>query len=352
MSRKLNWSGMLLIVMAIILIAAMVVVEPAFTQGKGGGKGKPPKDPPPPPPNSWIAYIGTNFNDIHLSDGIESGLLLSTEGECGPPSWSPDGSEIALYMVDGNGGHCIYGVATDGSGSVSLIYTYNPDPYYYHYLQVDWSQTVTPTGIEMILFTDSPPPSGDPNEERRPEVYAVDPIGYSDPVRLTFEEGPVDMMDVVWSPDATRFAAVRADENATNRYELRIYEIGLVSGELAIINETPLAGMASTPLEGHWFFGPDWSHDGNWIVVNAPPGGSYRINVNNPFDVVQLTPDDEGGRWPRFSPDDSKIIFTKKVKEGKIKGWKLHSINSSDGSSLTRLLETDHQEFRPGIRPF
>ena len=124
-----------------------------------------------------------------------------------------------------------------------------------------------------------------------------------------------------------------------------------IFSELAVINETPIAGMAGTPLEGMFFYNLDWSHDGNWIVVCAD-AEIIRINVNNPFDVFLLTPVDGGGKYVRFSPDDSTIIFSKKVKEGKIKGYKLHSMSSLDGSSLTRLLETDHMEYRPGIRPF
>ena len=98
----------------------------------------------------------------------------------------------------------------------------------------------------------------------------------------------------------------------------------------------------------------DWSHDGNWIVVSAPEE-FYRINVNNPCDVVQLTYPEHGHQTcPCFSPDDSKIIFSRK-EQGKKKKYgpkKLHSINALDGSSLTKLLDTDHVEDRPGIRPF
>jgi hypothetical protein len=90
----------------------------------------------------------------------------------------------------------------------------------------------------------------------------------------------------------------------------------------------------------------------NIIVVGAG-AEFYRINVNNPHDVVQLTfPEHGHQRCPRFSPDDSEIIFSRSVKEGKIKGYKLHSINALDGSSLTRLLDRVHMEDRLGIRPF
>ncbi|MBN1669730.1 MAG: PD40 domain-containing protein [Kiritimatiellae bacterium] len=287
---------------AAVLAVPAALHAPALGKSTGGD---------PPPPDAWLAW--DDGSTIYLSNGPESGVLVSERkvynGNC---TWSADGREIAFYRDDPVHGWGIYATAADGGGGIRPI---TPLMHVWAtYYRPDWSKSVTPTGTEMILFSDIPPGEGNT------QIYAVRPDG-TGKIRLTFDE--LYWSNPVWSPDGSRFAA-------DGQGEVRICDVGLVGGQLAILAQRPITGIPGGLPSGH---GQDWSHGGGWIVLLSE-GYIHRVNVNDPTDIVQLFgPAPYNMDPPHFTPDDSKIVFGMFVRPSRA----LYTIDTYDGSNLTPL---------------
>jgi Tol biopolymer transport system component len=87
---------------------------------------------------------------------------------------------------------------------------------------------------------------------------------------------------------------------------------------------------------------PDWHPEGNSLIYYGLYSEIYRVNLDNPSQVVKLTSLNENdiyattNRHPKYSPDGTRIAFTSQPLNGIINIW----IMNADGSDL-RQLTTD-----------
>jgi Tol biopolymer transport system component len=87
--------------------------------------------------------------------------------------------------------------------------------------------------------------------------------------------------------------------------------------------------------------GVDWSHDGRRLVFSATNQALGEGNADlytvapDGTGLQQLTSTPENEKWPRWSPDDSRILFTKENRNIDCQSW-IKTI-AADGTNLQRV---------------
>jgi TolB protein len=164
------------------------------------------------------------------------------------PRWSPDGAKILFSTLQGTetGMNDLWVMSADGSDARPLLQW--PESY-------EWGATWSPDG-ELIAFTST--------RDFDYEIYVMDAAGKQDPINLT-------------------------DNDALDSY-------------------------------------PDWSADGHWLVFVSDRSGDWEIwkmdveaclaarmageKAEDTCEAIQLTNSAGDDFFPRWSPDDSQIVFT------------------------------------------
>lgn len=266
-----------------------------------------------------IAFVyGTGGSStIKLINEDASGLVqLTPDGYSDrSPSWSPDGTQIALQSNRFGGTDNIYRMNADGTGMVPLTSSQfpssNTDP--------AWS----PDGTRILFVSNQ-------GSERRREIWIMN-AGGSDLMKLTTNvqlgsdsQGAVYSQDLspAWSPDGAKIVFSSTRDGLANP------EIYLMNADGT--NQVRLTNSLAEDRD------PVWSRDGLRITYRssgAGRSGIYEINVDG-SDDHRLT---GSGSEPDWSPDGEKVALTDV--DPMTSFFAIYLMNS-DGSNRIRLTNT------------
>jgi Tol biopolymer transport system component len=227
--------------------------------------------------------------------------LRLTENTIWTPDYSPDGRQI-VFSHDMTGALELYTINADGSGLTQITHDGNG------HLFARWS----PDGQRFVLMSGSP--------EKATTVITTMRTDGSDEVSLT-DDIPFESYQPEYTPDGKQI--VFASQAG-----------GLVSA-VWIMNAdgSGKKRLTDAPVEAG---GPDMSPDGKRVTFysqqNTPkPAAVWVMNVDG-SSQQRLTP---LGLYPNFSPDGTKLVFTK----GTLAGGgpvNLYTMNS-DGSHVKKI---------------
>jgi Tol biopolymer transport system component len=142
-----------------------------------------------------------------------------------------------------------------------------------------------------------------------------------------------------WDPAGTRLAVqvYPCAVNISCSAHLYVYDLGLVNGLVSITGATDLTASGGT-MGGLWVYRSDWARTQDKIVFKA----RFLSNINNsalwivslidPANPVELTATYNNGTDPGWSPDDSRIVFSRTVQRKAT-----ISVITADGSTVTDL---------------
>ncbi len=145
-----------------------------------------------------------------------------------------------------------------------------------------------------------------------------------------------------WSPDGTKITFGSNRSGGLELYLMNPDGSGLerLTGD-AVAGNNPYA-IVSNAL-------PIWSPDGNQIayVHNHIAGEIYLINIDKPWNGINLTNNPADDRDPAWSPDGSKIVFTSDRED---EDYELYVMNA-DGSDVNRLTNSSKTDWNPSWSP-
>lgn len=296
---------------------------------------------------NYLIYIGNGGPDM-AQDASVSGLL--------PPS-------ISVNSVSADYGSCSTSGNTDGStnlncslGNIALYesrtvtVTVSPTGTQYAVLTAGFEATsssldansynnTTTVGVRIAappLPTPTPATGDNPLVafvEASAEIYAVGSDGTG---RTNLTNNPVDEEVFEWSPDGTRLAFVR--------YDNQTWEDNIFVMDADGTNQTQLTGVP----DDH-FYDPAWSPDGTLIAFSryVSAEGESVIGLMNADGTGQVTL--TGGtntydHGPRWSPDGSRIAF---VRYDPNEGAGNVFVMDADGSNLSNLTQDASYNFEP-----
>ncbi|MCL7453609.1 MAG: hypothetical protein M8467_11250 [Anaerolineae bacterium] len=247
------------------------------------------------------------------SDGGNHTLLAEAQGGfLSPPSWSPDGSQIA-FVSDRGGNPDIWVTGIGGGDPVNLTQheakDHSPawshdgewiafaslrDALYWelYVMRADGSEVQRLTWWEDASDLS---PTWSPDDTRLAfaskrdgnwEIYAMDRDG-SNLVRLT--EHPDDDTNPAWAPEGSRIAF----ESTRDGYA-DIFVMPVSGGEPVNVSNAPFSSE----------HGPTWSPDGGRIAFYSDRDGEWDIYVmgSDGSDVAKLTGDDSNDQVPAWRP--------------------------------------------------
>ena len=227
------------------------------------------------------SYIGGPENIYVVSaDGTGVRSIVVREQRDFRPEWSPDGSHLVFTTVV-DGMHAIARVDVDGENLQQVT----------HPEQAAGDPDYSPDGRRLLYFTDEP----------RPRDLFVRDVASGEIVALTdtpdFEE-----VSPRWHPNGRRvvFVGKEPGENV----ESDIWELDAATGNRR--NLTNTAGIGE--------FHPDWSHDGSRVVYIRVENGNFAVAVRDASsgkETIVAAGNGFAVLDPHFSPDDSKVSFTR-----------------------------------------
>jgi len=288
-----------------------------------------------PDPAIGFTSIDSSSLMVMNADGTSQRALL--QGPTGVtyrrPSWSPDGSQLVFEStIQGDG---IYVINKDGSGLRKVVALNNgaglADPV--------WSPFPAADGQFKIAFSDQP--SG----QLQNNLFLVNLDGTG---LANLTNSIESQFYPTWDPYAARLAAqvYPCPPNTSCTARLYEYSVGLVSGAVAFTSTTDLA--ASGPLQSWDIYEPDWAKTQDKIVLSARPlsnindSALWIVSLSDLANPDELTATfDTLAVWPSWSPDDSKIVYRRKV-SAKV----TISVMNADGSAVVDLANGDQPGWR------
>jgi len=291
---------------------------------------------------SRIAFVSNRDGDFEIytmaSNGSDVRQLTANESDDWNPAWSPDGTRIA-FIFGPDGGREIYTMAPDGSDVRQLT---DIDGGFYP-ISVSWS----PDGSRLAFESDHDGDNG---------IYTISSDG-SDMRLITNAQfirdtefahnnqfsNPLVYLYPSWSPDGSRIAF---SSNLGGAYHIYI----------APLDESELRRLSQDNS-----FDSSWSPDGSRIAFSS--NRLQRLNFQIHTDIVEpelvgdfyvgnLTdnPDayinNEGDRYPSWSPDSSRIAFASD-RDGDFEIYTM----SSDGFDVRRLTYNSAIDMQPDWSP-
>jgi Tol biopolymer transport system component len=270
----------------LFLIACLYGASLAVMAGKGGGGGgKPPRDEPAADPE--IAFVsvgrGGKISVMNADGSRQTSICAWDDGALiGTLSWSPDGASIAfglgnaLWRIDVN----VINDVPQGSNAQQLVDKMNG---------FEWS----PDGDVIAYSGYTYSPSLDKTEPRLLQTVSAD--GGIPTTLYTAPEG-IWLSGITWRSDAGKIAFKYWD-TVNGLYYLKIFT---------------LSDSSVTTVYDSFTTGLDWSKTGDELVFFAQKDGVkglYTLDLTETDPTPVLLLNDNGARFPSWSPDDSKIVY-------------------------------------------
>ena len=294
----------------------------------------------------WIVYQwlqecdGDNCNNqgVYLvrPDGRDQHLLLTTPA--GHPDWSPDGKRIAVATEPADGASQIWTVNADGTDVKQLIACSGASCMYVG--APAWS----PDGREMAFLRvlTAPAPG---NEVDQIEVMDL-ATGATHVVAKPAVAGSevAEYVNPRWSPDGTQIVFT------VMTYPTPPTDANILGSSIAVVRADGSEADAPRILNDRALFYsyPDWSPDGQRIVFNTYPLGSFQ-DTTKATNLYWMAPDGTGvtpvtrfgendtrATEPTWTPDGQRIIFTEIVRNpANPGGERVIALIGANGSDLT-----------------
>jgi Tol biopolymer transport system component len=297
----------------------------------------------------WIAYewvydlngVGVNEQGLQLvrPDGRDRHLLLLT-APTGHPDWSPDGQGLAVD--DGMGE--IWTLNADGTDAKQLIACPGAPCMYVGYPA--WSPDGKQMAFVRVLTAPAP-------ENERDQIEVIDlATGATHVVAMPPVAGSEEAQYVGprWSPDGRQIVF------AVMRYPTPPTDENILGSSIAAVKADGSEADAPRILTDPAMFGsyPDWSPDGQRIVFNTYPIGSFQ-DTTKATNLYTIRPDGTGltqvthygendtrATEPTWTPDGQRIIFTQIVRNpANPGGERVIALIDADGSDLTLIPTLD-----------
>jgi Tol biopolymer transport system component len=300
---------------------------------------------------SWLAYqtvASGGGDEIHLVrfDGSDDHAIAGDAADSQVlPDWSPDGSRIVFAVRGPDGPVWEYDLATDTASPLPFDCTapcigddeptYSPD-----------GQSVAFSRAFEPFVTD--PAYGGAEVPSDCGIW-IGTVATGEMRQLTSNTAPACEREYGprWSPDGERLAYWRDP-----------YAGGSPSGTFVAVLDVATGKeiMLTDPVDN--FASPDWSPDGQWLVVDtyplleydAPPEGSnlYRMRPDG-SELEQLTdfPADERATQPRYTHDGESIVFTHVTPAGR----EIWVIPAAGGESRPLHSSTQRVRTHPDLQP-
>lgn len=273
-------------------------------------------------------FAGEGVTYTVNADGSDLQQLFS-DGPSAGPRWSPDGTEIHIFCCDdGMAAHLV----DPQTGDLRTLPP--PDPTLETFCGGAWSPDGERLACE-VFGVDDPSLNG---------IYSIRASDGGGMSRITSNPGGDDIPGD-YSPDGDRLVFVRSTEDGT---------VGLFVTDV----EGNDSHMISPPeLVVDEIFGGSWSPSGDRIlfvardtedhhkaiwVVNADGSASQRLQIADGCGGPLGDPESFGCYSPGWSPDGTRIVFTRSSPDGSEENlW----IVNADGSDLVQLTDggTDDQ---------
>jgi len=173
---------------------------------------------------------------------------------------------------------------------------------------------------------------GGPNGDDNKNIYTIEPNG-TGLLQVTSRTEGADA-DPTWTPSGDRIIYVSDDHIVSN-----VISIAPDGSDLQ-----PLTDL------GNFAFAPSVSPDGSRIIFARHgdfPAQLWVMNADG-TNLIQLTnpptpnPDGDGDGYPEFSPDGTRLVFTRDA---------VITVMNLDGSGLTSLTDTFHEPRYPHWSP-
>lgn len=203
----------------------------------------------------------------------------------GDPSWSPDGTRLAIESFRGGGVSEAWRInATDGSGELRLTENGTPE---------DRGTSWSPDGTQITFHS---------TRTGNFEIFRMNADG-SNETQLTFHPGQDSLPS--WSPDGNRIAFLSRRSGDIEIWTMRASD----GGDLKQLTFSP--GEDAHP----WY-----SPDGSRIVFHSRRTSTnpqisnqleiFTMNASDGSDVRQLTSTPDFEAFPIWSPDGEKISYS------------------------------------------
>lgn len=204
-----------------------------FAGQERAGEGGPRLDPA----RNRIVY--QRFDDRGADLVADGATLFRDPNGDTPPSWSPDGEQIAFVRADETGAHVYLAPVADPSGALRLTQGDVQDRY----------PVFSPDGAQIVFCRQT---------EAGWDLYRVE-VATGDTARLTTDA--VFLAHPAWSPDGRYIAYDRWFDGQT---ELMLLDLG--TGETRRLTERPGNDMA-----------PSWSLDGSELAFASDTTGDWEL---------------------------------------------------------------------------
>jgi TolB protein len=254
------------------------------------------------PDGSRVAFLSGSFGEGSLLvidvDGSDESHV--TELQAISPAWSPDGARLAFEAVEGG----IYTVGADGTGLTEVVDDgHGPE----------WS----PDGDRIAYFADV---------AGNVDVFVTDADG-SSPTRVTHDRA--EDVSPAWSPDGDRIAFVSERHGNTDLFVIE--PDGSHERRLTTDRATD-EGFAWSPRGGRIVY-VSYRHGAEPENIGIGDAEVFVVDVRS-GEQRNLTRDPAWDGDPDWSPDGTRIVFTRRTDHGEI------YVMRADGSD---------QEMLPGL---
>ena len=290
-------TAILAVAVTAVTAAGFVALSRVFETAPDVAGGVPSPVPIVPHTNGRIAYSASTQNGMELrtvlSDGSRDGTIPTPTGLPWLPSWSPDGSKIAVAIFPlGGGDREIWVMNADGSDPVEIASAENVSV-------PSWS----PDGSTIAYAA---------RTDGRTEIHLAGSDGSFDrAIHAQAAPGTFSIFSAKFSPDGTQILFDRGTDSGFDIYVMNV-------------DGTHVRELTTTGTD----YDPHWSPDGTKIAFtreeivehNGQRRATSDIFVMNAdgSDIQRLT---EGGDrstylYPQWSPDGTKIAFVAGVTGG------------------------------------
>jgi Tol biopolymer transport system component len=302
----------------------------------------------------WIVYTQAYTDAAGVSgagtylvrpDGRDGHPLLTVLA--GHPDWSPDGSRIAVDVDPSE----TWTANADGTDAKQLIACSGASCMYVGYPA--WSPDGKQMAFVRVLTAAAP-------ENERDQIEVIDlATGATHVVAMPPVAGSEEAQYIGprWSPDATQIVF------AVLRYPTPPTDANILGSSIAIVNADGSEADAPRILTDPALFGayPDWSPDGQRIVFNTYPIGSFQ-DTTKAQNLYTIRPDgtemtqvthfgenDSRAAEPTWTPDGKRIIFMYIARDpSNPAGARSIAFVDADGSNLTVVdMFGQHPRLRP-----